>query len=188
MAQVRDSRQQDRRRQRTGRLSASRAPPMSLRAVVGRLASRASRIRRQRKPGASRLSRVSRSRSRRESFPPAAGERSLVPPFSLRSVPSRSTVPFNRGMPHDDGSQLPRPYFDRILLKLSGEALMGNRSTTGSIRPTSARMAVEVKAVSDHRRRGRDGGRRWQHLSRGRTCRRRAWIGSPAITWACSPP
>ena len=80
------------------------------------------------------------------------------------------------------------PAFKRILLKLSGEALMGaldygtDPERVGGGRASRSRdvhdRGVEVAIVR----------RRRQHLPRHGGRRRRAWTARPPTTWACSRP
>ena len=81
-----------------------------------------------------------------------------------------------------------RPAFSRILLKLSGEALMGDLEYGADRRP--------------HRRASPSAGRTWSPSAASRwpswsaaatstaawPARPRAWTAPPATTWGCSPP
>ena len=60
---------------------------------------------------------------------------------------------------------MPRPRFNRILLKLSGEALMGE-GQFGIDPETVARLAGEIEGGQGRRPRAVPGGRRRQHLPR----------------------
>ena len=76
--------------------------------------------------------------------------------------------------------------FKRILLKLSGEALMGDLDYGAD--PDAHRGDRRAGQARDRpRRRDRDRRRRRQHLPRPGGRRRRAWTAPPATTWACSP-
>ena len=72
-------------------------------------------------------------------------------------------------------STSPKPLFKRVVVKLSGEALMGP-DTHGLHAPTVARMAEDLKAAAAPGRAGRGRGRRRQFLPRpsGRGQRHRA--------------
>jgi hypothetical protein len=77
--------------------------------------------------------------------------------------------------------------FNRILVKLSGEALMGGGDY--GIEPAMLkRVAAELVEVSWHGRAGGRGARWRQHLPRRGTRRARAWTASPPTRWACSRP
>ena len=77
------------------------------------------------------------------------------------------------------------PAFERILLKLSGEALMGELEYgTDPDARRGDRRADQGRARP--RRRGRGRARRRQHLPRHEGAPRRAWTARPATTWACS--
>ena len=76
--------------------------------------------------------------------------------------------------------------YHRILLKLSGEALMGSRTVrhrpagpASFIAPQVARVQAAGVEVADRRRRR-------QHLPRPRRGGQAAWSARPATTWACS--
>lgn len=79
-----------------------------------------------------------------------------------------------------------QPKFNRVLLKISGEALMGDQGF-GLHPPTVQRIAREVKSVHDL---GVEicmvigGG----NISVACPVRRRAWNAPPLTTWGCSRP
>ena len=80
----------------------------------------------------------------------------------------------------------PTPNYRRVLLKVSGEALMGDDQygiNTGVV----DRIARDVKQAAD-RQRDLHGGRRRQYLSRPGRARPRASTAPPPITWACWRP
>ena len=81
-----------------------------------------------------------------------------------------------------------KPAFQRILLKLSGEALMGELEYGADPERIAADRAADRAASSDARRRDRDRRRRREHLPRHGRARPRGWTARPATTWACSPP
>ena len=78
------------------------------------------------------------------------------------------------------------PAYRRILLKLSGEALMGD-DAYGINREVIDRIVAEIARGHAARRRGRDRDRRRQHLPRRRARAPRAWTARPPTTWACWP-
>ncbi len=87
------------------------------------------------------------------------------PNRALRLLPRRRGI----GSPRPRGRQQmsPEPRFRRILLKLSGEALMGDLAY-GTDGDEVRRIAKQVAATRGARRRGGDRGRRRQHLPRPR--------------------
>ena len=111
---------------------------------------------------------------------PGAGreDRREHPRRPLRLLPRRRRV----GVAADDGH--PSPKFNRILLKLSGEALMGELEY-GTDAAEVERIAEQVAAI---RARGVEvaivvgAGNIYRGLARRR---RRAWTGPPATTWGC---
>ena len=74
--------------------------------------------------------------------------------------------------------------YRRILLKLSGEVLMGDQSF-GIDPDTVARVAEEVKAAKDTGLATVPRDRRRQYLPRYGRARPRAWTGRRPTIWAC---
>jgi hypothetical protein len=72
------------------------------------------------------------------------------------------------------------PAYKRILLKLSGEALMGD-DAYGINRATIVRMVREVREVTDLGVAAATSSVAW-------LAARSAWTAPPPTTWACSPP
>ena len=79
---------------------------------------------------------------------------------------------------------LARPAYKRILLKISGEALMGPQQY-GLHPPTVERIADEVASLHALGVEICHGDRRRQHLPRAAGQRRRAWSAPPPTTWGC---
>jgi hypothetical protein len=79
-----------------------------------------------------------------------------------------------------------KPAYKRILLKLSGEALMGD-DQFGINRDTIVRMVDEVADCHAPGCRGRGGYRWWEHLSWRRRRFSRNGPCHSGITWVCWP-
>ena len=78
--------------------------------------------------------------------------------------------------------------FDRVLLKLSGEALMGSLEYGTDPESGSPRIAeTDRQFCQRHRPGDRDRRRCRQHLPRPAPAPPPAWTGRPPTTWACSP-
>ena len=88
------------------------------------------------------------------------------------------------GRPARLRSPMDQPAYRRILLKLSGEALMGSQPF-GIDEAVVAAIADELREVYGRERAGRHRHRRRQHHPRPRRSATAASTASPATTWAC---